>query len=313
MGAYIGGLFPRSEQFIERSRQDPARLSQLVREEKRRIIRLQRQLGFSYLSDPLIDWHDLFRPFTTLPGVEAGPLVRFFENNTFYRRPVIVGPLNGGGELVAKHLARDLFPRGQAWKADLPEPYTLVRLSTNHYYRDTADLLRAVSQLLAREARALAALGAGLIQLHGPALTTERDPETWLQVREALQNITRRLKIPVMLHLYFGDVTPILPQLLDLPVAGLGIDFTATPPTSVTRWNAEKALACGCVDARSTRIEEAAALLTWIRAVDARLKPRKLYVTPSCDLEFVPYAFAKRKLRVLATVARRLGARGRGE
>jgi 5-methyltetrahydropteroyltriglutamate--homocysteine methyltransferase len=312
MGAYIGGLFPRSERFIDASRRRPDQLPQLVRDEKRRAIRLQRELKFAYLSDPLTDWHDLLRPFTTVPGVEAGPLVRFFENNTFYRRPIVTGSLDGEAEVVAKHLALDLLPRRQAWKVDLPEPYTFVQLSANQYYRDSAELLVAVANLLGREARSLARRGAGLVQLHGPALSSALDRDAWATVREGLQRLTRGLQIPVVLHLYFRDVTPIWERLLGLPVAGLGIDLSTTPADKLNTWDGAKILACGCVDARTTRVEVPTAVTPLVQDLERRLQPRRLYVTPSCDLEFIPYGFAKRKLQALAVIARELRADGHG-
>jgi 5-methyltetrahydropteroyltriglutamate--homocysteine methyltransferase len=281
-----------------------------VRDEKRRAIHLQRGLKFAYLSDPLTDWHDLLRPFTTVSGVEAGPLVRFFENNTFYRRPIITGALDGGATVVAKHLALDLFPRRQAWKVDLPEPYTFVQLSTNHYYADASELLVAVANHLAREARNLARRGAALVQLHGPSLSSTLGRDTWARVREALRRLTRGLQIPVILHLYFSDVTPVWERLLELPVSGLGIDLSATPASKLKTWDRAKILACGCVDARTTRMEAVRAVVRQLQNLARRLQPKQLHVTPSCDLEFIPYAFAKRKVRVLAAIAGQLGADG---
>jgi len=51
-------------------------------------IRVQREAGLDFYSDGLLGWQDLFRPFTeSCLGIEAGALVRWFDNNAFFRVP----------------------------------------------------------------------------------------------------------------------------------------------------------------------------------------------------------------------------------
>ena len=49
-------------------------------------IGLQESLGFDYLSDGQLttNWQDIFRPVTLgVKGLKKGPLVRWFNTNTF--------------------------------------------------------------------------------------------------------------------------------------------------------------------------------------------------------------------------------------
>ena len=47
----------------------------------------------------------MFRPFSqNLKGVEVGSLDRFFENNTFYKKPKVTGKIEGNGEMISKIL-----------------------------------------------------------------------------------------------------------------------------------------------------------------------------------------------------------------
>ena len=51
----------------------------------------QREAGLDYLSDGLLNWQDIFRPFDEAArGLEPGPLTRFLNTNTFYRRTLHV-------------------------------------------------------------------------------------------------------------------------------------------------------------------------------------------------------------------------------
>jgi len=54
-GAYIGGIFPRSEKLIEATRLKAPNLLDLFREEKKKVIALQRDARLSYLADPMED------------------------------------------------------------------------------------------------------------------------------------------------------------------------------------------------------------------------------------------------------------------
>ena len=62
------------------------KLNQLYTKEKEENIKLQINAGLTHIKDPLLNWDDMFRPFSqNLKGVEVGSLDRFFENNTFYK------------------------------------------------------------------------------------------------------------------------------------------------------------------------------------------------------------------------------------
>ena len=48
--------------------------------------------GIDVTNDAQIRWDDLLSPFArTWSGVEPGPLERFYDNNTYFRQPVIDG------------------------------------------------------------------------------------------------------------------------------------------------------------------------------------------------------------------------------
>src|SRR3989304_1544347 len=106
--AHLTGIFPRSEELItatrafERGRADKSALDRLFEEEAQRLVALEGEHGLDSVTDGLLRWQDLLRPLADeLPGVHAGPVTRWFDNNSFYRRPVIEAPLEpvGGGGL----------------------------------------------------------------------------------------------------------------------------------------------------------------------------------------------------------------------
>jgi 5-methyltetrahydropteroyltriglutamate--homocysteine methyltransferase len=58
------------------------------------------------------------------------------------------------------------------------------------------------------------------------------------------------------------------------------------------------------VDGRNTRLETAADVAEAIKRASALVPPERLYVNPSCGLEYVPRETASEKLKVLAQGAR---------
>ena len=58
------------------------------------------------------------------------------------------------------------------------------------------------------------------------------------------------------------------------------------------------------VDARNTRLETAEAVADAIKRAGEFVAPERLYVSPSCGLEYVPRETAFEKLKVLAQGAR---------
>src|SRR2546427_101224 len=102
--------------------------------------------GVDVVNDGQIRWDDLLSPFArTWSGIEPGPLERFYDNNTYFRQPVITGPIVTDG----KSLVRDFtFARGVAkaqLKAAVPGPLTFATLvSRDEHYGSLEDRLLAV-------------------------------------------------------------------------------------------------------------------------------------------------------------------------
>ena len=89
---------------------------------------------------------------------------------------------------------------------------------------------------------------------------------------------------------------------ITLPVDVIGLDFV----WGKANWDAlkglkfEKKLGFGIVDARNTRLESARDIAEAIKRVSDHVPAERLYVNPSCGLEYVPRETAFDKLKVLA-------------
>jgi len=148
IGCYLHGLYPRSEALVaatrdvDRGRQLPRVVEAQRDVDRAEIVALQRDAGLTLVSSGFLSWADLFRPLVdACPGLATGPLVRWFDNNTFVRTPVVRGPLE---------LDLDLFAVERTDVGLLPGPYTFSRMATGAGDREA--LMAALARDLLRPA-----------------------------------------------------------------------------------------------------------------------------------------------------------------
>lgn len=307
--AHLVGIFPRSEAVVElsravdRGRASPAELDAAIAEDERRLILLQREAGLDYIVDGQLRWQDLLRPLADgIPGMHAGGIVRWFDNNTFYRRPVITGPLEPTGLAVRAVLNLDALA-GLRWKAVLPSPFALARLSENASGRSPQQVLDDAAAVLRAEARALAEVGCAYIQFSDPVVVTRATREDLPRARAALAAVTDGLGVRTALHTFFGDAGPLLGELLNFPVDEVGVDLYASSLDGVDpalrAAAAGKTLLVGALDGRNSLVEEVDEMVEQVLRVRDRLAPAEVALVPNCDLEFLPWECAAAKVRRL--------------
>jgi 5-methyltetrahydropteroyltriglutamate--homocysteine methyltransferase len=288
---------------VERRRATREELAAAVAEDEARVIALQREAGLDYVTDGQLRWQDLLRPITDgTPGMHAGGIIRWFDNNSFYRHPVITGPLQPTGHAV---LSVTNLPAlaGARWKAVLPSPFALATLSENQAGRTPQHVLDDAAAVVRAEARALAGAGCAYIQFSDPALVTRAATGDLARAREALAKVTDGLAARTALHTFFGDAGPLLPELVEFPVDEVGIDLYATTLDGMKVDARGKTLLVGALDGRNSLIEDVGGLVDQARRVRDRLRPADIALVPNCDLEFLPWECAELKVRRLGEAA----------
>jgi 5-methyltetrahydropteroyltriglutamate--homocysteine methyltransferase len=312
--AHLVGIFPRSERVVElsrsvdRKRATPEELAAAIAEDERRIIALQREAGLDYVVDGQLRWQDLLRPLADgIPGMHAGGIIRWFDNNSFFRHPVITGPLQPTGQAVLGMMNLAALA-GTRWKAVLPSPYMLAALSENVSGRTPAQVLDDAAAVLRAEAQALAAAGCAYVQFNDPALVTRAPREDVPRAREALARVTDGLGTRTALHTFFGDAGPLLADLLTFAVDDVGIDLYATTLDGAQARAAGKTLLAGALNGRNSLIEDVDTLVDEALRLRDRLGAADVALVPNCDLELLPWECAELKVRRLGEAAAALRA-----
>ena len=281
-------------------------LEQVFRDVTKAVIKEHEQAGIQLLTDGQIRWEDLVTPFARkLDGFEINGLERFFDNNVYYRKPILKGkPVWRGPAFVADYkFASSCSARPV--KVVLPGPYTMVTLSEDRYFKNEGKFLKAIAEILNQEARALAKAGVPLIQFDEPALGFGKPPLK--QIAEALTIAAKGVNTRTAIYTYFGTLTPdILAALQKTPADLIGVDVVSDPRTLAaarrTKWT--KALALGCLDARNTKLESITELHALFDVMRKLIPTDRLYVNPSCGLEFLPHKQAYEKLARLGEAVR---------
>jgi 5-methyltetrahydropteroyltriglutamate--homocysteine methyltransferase len=262
-------------------------------------------IGDTTLYDHVLDWSvrlglipDHFRHLTGLDqyfamargrdGIPALEMTKWFDTNYHYLVPGIdqvLQPADFSDFLEMVHRAQTLL--GQRAVPIVLGPLTLLRLS-----RLELNLEQAVSYLLDRYLvllNELKNLGVVEVQIHEPALVLG-DANNFKEVYQSTYDSLGRVGLLIHLVTYFDDLGSAYPWVIELPVAGISLDFTRGHNLALLKQHgfpSEKRLGVGIVDARNIwkiRPDSVLSILEEIQSTTTNLR-----IQPSASLQFVPY------------------------
>lgn len=264
------------------------------------VIREQESAGLDLLTDGQIRWDDLVTPIARcLSGFEINGLSRWFDNNIYYRRPILRHAPKRTGPILEQEYRFAKSCTQQPLKAILPGPYTFVKSSEDQHYRSESRFVRRMAEILNEEAMSLERAGASFIQFDEPSLGFGK-PNMTLVV-EALKIATAGLKAKTAVYTYFGHLDSVLTSLMRSKVDVIGVDLVSDPQTIsvLKRTRIRKPIALGCLDARNTKLESVTELHALFNVVKKFLPLDEAYVNPNAGLEFLPHEQALQKLKRL--------------
>ena len=303
------GIHPRSERLIKTFRAHSRKkigfdeLSKVLERESREIIKLQLDLNYRYVIDGMLRWHDLLRPLAEkLDGVEVDGLSRWFDNNLLYKKPVIVGEVKRTGEILKEYIYPSEIP-DRRFKLVLPDPFTFTSLSELGKRRFD-DVLFEVSKAMNEEIRGMKVeIGLGQVQLSAPSLVWRKLDEDSLELaKDAVDECLKGVSAEKMIHLPFGDALNSFPQILDARVDVIGFDMTSTKLKELREYRIDRGVGLGFVDGRNSLIEDVEFVRRRVEYYLEANEPEMIYITPSCDLEYLPRSVADEKVRLLKKI-----------
>jgi len=222
-------------------------------------------------------------------GIPALEMTKWFDTNYHYLVPEIdedtQPEANFFSFLAVVNQAQSIL--GQRAVPIILSPVTLLCLS--RLKGSLQEHLQRLLPLYAELLRQLAAGGITEVQFHEPILVTTQAEALQEAVTTTYTHLTT-VGIPIHLVTYFDDLGKTYPWVVELPVAGIGLDFTRGNNLELLQtygFPSNKQLGVGLVDGRNIwkiRPQRVLSILENIQKVTTNLR-----IQPSASLQFVPY------------------------
>jgi 5-methyltetrahydropteroyltriglutamate--homocysteine methyltransferase len=212
-------------------------------------------------------------------------------------RTEILGHIEYNGPITVQdqRLARHFLPRNTRLIGVLTGPYTLTKSSVDFFYHDTKELCFDFATALWNEA-ALLQKHVDLISIDEPFFSNEL-PE---YAEELIGTITDSLSCPVRLHVC-GDVSRIIPQLIEMPVDILSHEFKVSPHLFdlFREYSCLRKICVGAVRSDDVRVESVEEIVTHIKKAIDIFGENVVQIAPDCGQRLLPREAAFHKLQNL--------------
>jgi 5-methyltetrahydropteroyltriglutamate--homocysteine methyltransferase len=252
-------------------------------------------------------WDDMLaHPLAVNDAVDTQGIVRYYDNNNFYRNPVVTDELTASGD-VAEELEA-AAEQTDDLQAVLPGPYSLADLATDEYYGDDADFQAAIADFLADEANLLPDVET--LFLLEPSLV-ENAPADGEDERasEAIDTVATATDADVVVHPYWGALKEkVYAHVMDADIDALGFDLIADHEQNVynaQEYGAPDDVALGIVDGQNTLVEEPETIeerIEWFTDQTQQNDYGRIYATTNTETFYLPVNRFEEKLEALGAV-----------
>ncbi|WP_134669957.1 5-methyltetrahydropteroyltriglutamate--homocysteine methyltransferase [Halorussus marinus] len=272
------------------------------------VIDHQRDAGLDRIVEGQLRWDDMLaHPLAVHDNVETRGIVRYYDNNNFYRDPVVAGELGFDGDIAAELEAATAFADADSLQAVVPGPYSLADLATDEHYGDDAEFLAAVGEFLASEVAAFPEIET-LFVLEPSLVENPPSDEESERASAAIDAVTTAAPdgTDVIVHTYWGALEETVhAHLLDAEFDAVGYDFVANHEDNlynINEYGTKDSIAAGFVDGQNTLVEDAeqiAERADWLESNTPAADFETIYLTTNTELFYLPYSTFREKLAAL--------------
>jgi 5-methyltetrahydropteroyltriglutamate--homocysteine methyltransferase len=271
----------------------------------------QLDAGLDRIVEGQLRWDDMLaHPLTVHENVETGGIVRYYDNNNFYRDPRVVGDLTFSGDVGRELEAAATHLDGEPLQAVLPGPYSLAKLASDDHYGDEAAFLDAVAEFLGGEVDAFPEHET-LFLLEPSLVTDAPDDDISARVPDAVDAVADATDADVVVHTYweaFDEKT--YAHLMDADVEAIGFDFVAADRDqtlyNVNEYGTKESIALGLVDGQNTLVEDPETIrerVDWVFDQVQATTFDTAYLTTNTEPFYLPVNKHREKLAALAAAA----------
>jgi 5-methyltetrahydropteroyltriglutamate--homocysteine methyltransferase len=282
---------------------------------RREVLDVQTEAGLDLPVEGQLRWDDMLaHPLAVADAVDTRGIVRYFDNNNFYREPVVTGDLEATGDVAAElAAASDLV---EDLSAVLPGPYTLADLATDEHYGDEAALLDALAEFLAGEIERFPDVET-LVLLEPSLLESPPGDGADERASEAIDTVAGAADADVVAHTYWeshggdgGIDEKVYAHLLDADIDAVGFDLVANHEDNayvISEYGCTDDVALGVVDGQNTLVEspeEVCERVEWALSNTPGTDFETVYATVNTPTFYLPSGKFEEKLAALGAVER---------
>lgn len=210
-------------------------------------------------------------------------------------RTEVIGKVEYIGPITVEDqkYVRKLVPKDRQIIGLLTGPYTLTKSSVDLFYNDEKELAFDFAYALKQEAQ--------LLQKYVDIISID-EPFFSMGVpdygKELINTITKDLSCPTRLHTC-GDISNVIPELLEMPVDILSHEFKALPKLFdlFKQYNVTKNICLGSVRSDNVRIETVDEIINHIKNGIDVFGDKISQLAPDCGLRMLPRDVAFQKLK----------------
>jgi len=295
---FRGGKFPEDKLMAEISRISS------------RLLGLAKEAAIDYVTGGNFLWDDIVdMACSQVTCHERNGLMRFYENNFYYRAPVLKGQLETRDQeyLTLTRLFRSQFDKNHAegakLKSSLLGPISFASLSQDSYYNDRVEVAFAYSKALNRSMLNVQEV-VDAFEIQDPSIFDRRaDQKLRSRVSEIYQSLVGGVTKEKHLITYFFLDSSSLKQFFDLPVDVFGLDMIEgrNKMRQIYPFVKERRVYLGVLDSRTTKMERVSSIKRMASRFSAK-GASDVIVGFNSFTDFIPEIVASRKVRLLGKV-----------
>jgi 5-methyltetrahydropteroyltriglutamate--homocysteine methyltransferase len=241
-------------------------------------------------------------------GQTRDPFIQLFTRHLrgcrVRQRTEIVGPIRYDHPITISDqiYVKGLLPPKVGLIGVLTGPYTLMKSSVNSFYSDEKQLCFDFAAAVHNEAELLQK-HVDFISIDEPFFSNEL-PE---YAQELIGTITTGLSCPTRLHVC-GDVSRIIPQLVDMPVDILSHEFKASPFLFelFEQYSCSKQMCIGAVRSDDVTVEPVDEIVMHVQKALDIFGDNVIQIAPDCGQRMLPRDIAFQKLQHLVLAGGRM-------
>ena len=207
-------------------------------------------------------------------------------DNIEYREPITVED---------QRYVKKIIPKNRGIVGLIAGPYTLMKSSIDLFYNDEKELAFDIAKALNHEVKNLKK-HVDFVSVDEPFYSVEM-PD---YAKELMQTVLKDVNITTRLHIC-GDVSNIIPKILEIPVDILSHEFKAKPKLfdHFKKYDVSKMICLGSVRSDDTRIESVDEIVKHLQRGNDVFDDKIAQVSPDCGLRMLPRDVAFEKLKNL--------------